>query len=988
MRQHQLRSRPSAIVGGRGVAGGLAALVALALLVVAPPLALVTFVGNPIPEQALVGDRLTDEAVIGMLAAVVWIAWAQVLFVVLVEAGAAIRGAALPRPIPMCGPQQQLARRLVLAVVFLLAGTATASGAYADTAAAAPAAAQPAAVALLGPTSPVAVGATSIAPLQSAADQTPGFSERRDHDDRVRARAAGHWYTVQPPDGRNHDTLWDIAERHLGDGRRWKEIFELNRNRPQADGERLEVARLIYPGWRLLLPADAVGLPPAENEQAVREQAQPPRSADQMNAAPSAPEAEDATLPASAVGDSQAFAASGEQRAAAIPTPRAAEYSASSENIDVVADRLDESDEPPVIPFGALTLGFSAVAAAGLTAELARRRRRAQRFRPPGARLRRPTSTQDLAERQLRTANAEISVTVLRDALRALAEGCHAAQRPLPELHAVLLNEESVTLLLGTDDPDPIAPFTATDSRRWTLTGAPSSDDDLDDPVDPYPALVSVGVAHGAVVLVNLEAAGTLHLHGPVDEIREVAQAMAVELGTSALCSTAELVLTGVTPSTARLADAGRTRVLAADAAARWASGRKRAISAALRDGGQTDLADARARKLASDLWSPAVVVEIAANDASDTTLAGGRYCGLSVITTARPAVPCAWTLTGAGGTWRLDPLGIDLSPQRLPTSTLDNIDGLLDLGHPAASPTEGSAPSIDPRAPELSQAMRVTVTPVTATSSGPADLAAIANAIPAPPRAEPRSRSHDDVEPELVLPRVLVLGPVEVVGAVDEGAPNRRRRAVELISYLALHPGASQHQVDEALWPGHRVSANTRNPLVSRARAWLGEKSPDQPYLAHVGNGGQYTLHPDVSCDWHEFCELSRRGVQAGAAGIDDLIGALELVRGRPFLGINPATYGWAETDIQDMVSAIVDVAQTLAERAGAAGDHQRARWAAARGLAAEPFAERLHMLAAEAAAAMGDREESDRIIAALRRQLHDLDPDDDMDLRMAVIR
>ena len=40
--------------------------------------------------------------------------------------------------------------------------------------------------------------------------------------------------TVQPPDGRYHHNLWDIAEQHLGDGRRWKEIFELNKGRPAA----------------------------------------------------------------------------------------------------------------------------------------------------------------------------------------------------------------------------------------------------------------------------------------------------------------------------------------------------------------------------------------------------------------------------------------------------------------------------------------------------------------------------------------------------------------------------------------------------------------------------------------------------------------------------------------------------------------------------------------------------------------------------------
>ncbi len=35
-------------------------------------------------------------------------------------------------------------------------------------------------------------------------------------------------YVVKPPAGRFHESLWEIAENHLGDGRRYREIFELN----------------------------------------------------------------------------------------------------------------------------------------------------------------------------------------------------------------------------------------------------------------------------------------------------------------------------------------------------------------------------------------------------------------------------------------------------------------------------------------------------------------------------------------------------------------------------------------------------------------------------------------------------------------------------------------------------------------------------------------------------------------------------------------
>lgn len=56
-------------------------------------------------------------------------------------------------------------------------------------------------------------------------------------------------YRVRPG-----DSLWRIAERRLGSGFRWREIFELNRGRCFGDGQELTNPRLIRPGWRLVLP--------------------------------------------------------------------------------------------------------------------------------------------------------------------------------------------------------------------------------------------------------------------------------------------------------------------------------------------------------------------------------------------------------------------------------------------------------------------------------------------------------------------------------------------------------------------------------------------------------------------------------------------------------------------------------------------------------------------------------------------------------------
>ena len=64
---------------------------------------------------------------------------------------------------------------------------------------------------------------------------------------------------MKPPVGRFHESLWEIAENHLGDGRRYREIFELNKDLPQPDGSTLTIASLIRPGWVLRMPHDAHG---------------------------------------------------------------------------------------------------------------------------------------------------------------------------------------------------------------------------------------------------------------------------------------------------------------------------------------------------------------------------------------------------------------------------------------------------------------------------------------------------------------------------------------------------------------------------------------------------------------------------------------------------------------------------------------------------------------------------------------------------------
>ena len=50
-------------------------------------------------------------------------------------------------------------------------------------------------------------------------------------------------------------TWWDLAATHLGDGAAWRDLWDLNQGRVQADGTVLTTERaVLQPGWTVLVP--------------------------------------------------------------------------------------------------------------------------------------------------------------------------------------------------------------------------------------------------------------------------------------------------------------------------------------------------------------------------------------------------------------------------------------------------------------------------------------------------------------------------------------------------------------------------------------------------------------------------------------------------------------------------------------------------------------------------------------------------------------
>ncbi len=241
----------------------LAAGLALCGLLAGVPAFLVLTFGWPLPtsvptsadawEQLLTGS-LPDTAVLRLLALAAWLLWAGFLRALAIEARDAWRGVRSPHRLARFHPLRTLASTLIFAIAAgtIAAGTAAARPAQATAGppaayGAAPTQAAPT-VTLVLPVAPVlAETSTQAPPLLPAGPAVLAIT------------GCEHLYTVV-----RGDSLWAIAERCLGDGRRWPEIWQLNENKfwPAVSGyKRFDDPDLIYPRWTLKLPASAVAPP-------------------------------------------------------------------------------------------------------------------------------------------------------------------------------------------------------------------------------------------------------------------------------------------------------------------------------------------------------------------------------------------------------------------------------------------------------------------------------------------------------------------------------------------------------------------------------------------------------------------------------------------------------------------------------------------------------------------------------------------------------
>ncbi len=853
------------------VLAGIGAIIVLTALTIGVPIALVTLVGLPLPSTMPKLSALTSQlditAILRILSVVIWLAWIQLVWCVLVEVKAAASHTAARPRVPLAGATQSAAHRLVTAALLLFTAAAALTPAVISHGPPRPAHSISApAMNAVTPAIPVSGGLTAAHVPQAHA-----------------APNSDKMYVVNPPVGRFHESLWEIAHNHLGDGRRYREVFELNKDRVQPDGSKLTIASLIRPGWTLLMPKDAHG--PGIS-------AVSPKLASELGLSSHATHAHPGTgqvtelpgtgTPAGSVRDNGVFAAP------AAPASQA-----------------------PGWPY---ELSAASLLAAGVLAALGRRRREQLWQRAFGRRIAGPDPDAALAETALRLGADDPAVRMLDTGLRYLSRQLAASGKTPPTVFAAHLGLQNLDLWIAPPDPNPPRPWQAADGGQvWRLPFAATAG--LDAPelsreagttagaLAPYPGLVSLGTNESGRILVDLEVAhGLIAVRGPRPVVQAALSALAVELVTNRWSDQMQVTLIGFGEG---LTEISPERVKVAhtlDDILPDLERRAGRVRDAMASAGIDSVLTGRSQGADADSWAPHYLImgvpptQVQAERL--LALARSRYrMGFGYV--------IAGDVRGATWTWDLSPegrlsaevLGFDLEAQLLPPEQYAAVVKLF----------RGTAAGAD------------------------VPLAVLSAVAAVPP-------GHLDAGAALPV-EIGLLGQV-AVQAPGPLEPDRLALASELVVYLAAHPdGVHANVLAGAVWP-RGVSPEVRDAALSRVHAWLGTDSSGQPNLLTDADG-RLRLGPGARIDWQVFRALFGRASQAAAASDADaeagyLEHALSLVRGQFLDGRDAARYAWLATDEieYEVTAAVADAAHRLAGLRLAAGDADGSMAAARAGL------------------------------------------------------
>ena len=520
-------------------------------------------------------------------------------------------------------------------------------------------------------------------------------------------------YVVQP-----HDTLWSIASSQLGSPLRWPEIAQANYDRPQPDGRALTDAHWIDPGWVLVLPpdaavADTAAANPAPPQAVATPTPAPAESAPPPAASPPTAASPPAASPPTAASPPAAPTSRAVQRVersaplsspTSIPSkasvPSSPGHGTSARSVHPTTSGSNGNADGrragfPLTPIGAGLLG------AGLVGIIDRMRRAQQRHRRTGEHIRLPRPALSSLERRLRISDDPLAPYAVDAALRLFAAVVSGGG---PVIIGVQVHPDDIELIPEDDRwtgtvPNPFDIRLGGSSwfvaRRLLALREPNDADSDQEAEAPCPALVTVGRSDVGPCLVNLEAIGSLAVCGDIMACEGLLRALAVELATSFWADQFDLALVGFGQELSRFE---RVRVLP-DALPLVDELRHRGRDgrSLLHTAGYRSFAEARMAE-GSDTWDALMVLcapSVDAGVARDLVdEVGDAQTGLAVVVCgeAGGARQCL-TIDGSGTSSLLDLLGTVVWPQRVDSSELEGLGGLVAAAADLSSVPVSEAP-------------------------------------------------------------------------------------------------------------------------------------------------------------------------------------------------------------------------------------------------------------------------------------------------------
>lgn len=975
----------------RDMAKGLAGSAGLLLLLVGPPLALAHFVGWPLPTTVPGVDEvgsaarsgIDDMVVVKVLAVLAWLCWAQIALAATVEMAALARGRAARRA-PVFAGVQLCVGRLVATAALVVASWGTQRTA-----------------AVPMPVARLAALVAEPAPAGARPEPAPALVPRlvATSTDGAVSAESGRSYVVK-----RNDSWWAIAERTLGDGRRWKDLRDANLGRTMPDGTVISPdSELIRPGWELLLTGDPVNAPPVLSNGHVDEVEVRPgdnlwvmaerhlqeatggevaeadvrghwetvidvnrdRFADPGN--PSRIYAgQRMRMPS--VGRAPAAPPSGEAPA----TPTAAPTS-----VPGSAPIPARPDSPPTTPASARAIPTSAPSQAPASGPMSGPR--------PAPEGRSADRTGGVPASVLGTASTVLAVGIAtaltRRRRRRQLHLPARAQVPMPppeldDLRAAMVvngDVDQVTRLhralrdiataLGgrRSDARPrvvqvtgariealLSQAVVPAPKPWRTEASGVSWELKGEPLDrdedgiaSNPALVSIGRPDPDTELyLDLEAEGVVSLVGPAVDVGDVARSWVLELATSPMADGISVVVIGES-----LAPASEfsDRVHCVDT---WDQAEADAIA----------WCEQSSTLLKANRWTTPVVGRMQAARGDD----------LAPLVVVAQAIPSERLRALADAV--LDQQGVVVL-----VAVGSHVDGALRV-----DVSEGtlSIPSIGLSC-QAQTVPRIVADQVDELLEDASRLPAQLSLIPEPPRHPPvvvGSEVDEYHDPPFEI-LVRLLGDISVVGATK----NLKPKQVAVLAYIALHAPVASDRVEDAVWVTPTASRRKRLAnTVSETRSVLGAAN------LPISVDGRYRVGPGVVTDVDLFDRrLEHAAQQDDRPAVATLRGALELVHGPVFTyrSVDRMSYVWVDVDnwISTWELKVTDAAEELAQRYLDLGDPEGGVWAARRGLSACQTHARLTRLLMEAHIAGGDRLAAERVLKSHRAALEKLELDDE---------